>query len=49
MTGSLGAEGFEGAVESGGRVWLRTTRRDYDEHPGAPGDNQAFGDVAHHA
>jgi hypothetical protein len=43
----LGPECFEGPVESGGRVGLRTTRRDEDQHPGA-GDDQAFGDVAHH-
>ena len=41
----LGPECFEGPVESGGRVRLRTTRRDDDQYPGA-GDNQAFGDVA---
>ena len=44
----LGAECFEGPVESGGLVGLRTTHRDDDQHAGA-GDDQAFSDVAHHA
>src|SRR6188508_2934823 len=44
----LGPECFEGSVEPGGLVRLRTTRRDDDQHPGA-GDHQAFGDVSHRA
>src|ERR1700752_5116718 len=39
---------FESPVETGGRVRLRTTRRDNDQNPGT-GDDQSFGDVPHHA
>ena len=35
---------FESPVETGGRVRLRTTRRDNDQNPGT-GDDQSFGDV----